>query len=330
MNSSTLLATTYLSVSCRSLTPLDYLRHSTKHVRTEGRVFHMEPDLRIVGNLLFSDLHSLKSSDHNTTTLIAGSTEEMGHAVGPALDARYQSITGFVQLDSDHVVAVSWGHSCLHLIDRANATSIQFSGVCGNPGYTDGTVEAKFKNPVGIIKNINNASEIIIGDTGNNALRLLDIETRNVTTLFHDAVMLVAPRCMVFDRSHTNTIYLTGSYSAIYKFNLFTKVMELLAGGINQHGLVDGLLSQSKLSYPREIAQVTDRVFAVATHNAVRLLNTQTEMMWTYCIGEPLISQGLAETPCNLTTPRSAVVINDTLLIGGDNDIIEIPGGLAG
>ena len=311
------------------MTPLDYLGQPTQYLQTKGLVFHIESDLRIGGNLLFSDGHSLKTTDINNTELIAGSANERGHTVGPTVDARYQSITGFVQLDTDCVIAINWGYSCLLMIDRVNSTSTQFSGVCGDPGFSDGTEEARMRNPVSIIKNIHHPSEIIVADTGNNALRMLDVVTKNMSTLYFDPVLLVAPRCLVFDRSDNHTLYLTGSYSAIYKFNLFTKAMQILAGGVNEHGLVDGPLKQSKLSFPRELAQITDHIFVVATHgnDAVRLFDTQREDMWTYCVGEKLINRGhTGDAQCSVNSPRSAFVVDDMLLIGGQYGVVKIPG----
>ena len=57
----------------------------TLYVHTESYVYHIEPDLYIPGNILFSDGGSLKTTDGLLSSLIVGSAinAEYGFDEGP-------------------------------------------------------------------------------------------------------------------------------------------------------------------------------------------------------------------------------------------------------
>lgn len=97
-------------------------------------VYHIEADLSIPGNLLYSDRHALRTTDGNITTTIAGSESESGYLEGIGSAARFNYVTGFAQISTYLMVLVDNGNNCLRFVNRITTQTYQFAGNCSNWG----------------------------------------------------------------------------------------------------------------------------------------------------------------------------------------------------
>jgi hypothetical protein len=78
-----------------------------------------------------------------------------------------------------------------HQIKKLDLTTGTCSTLCGNPlpGFKDGRgSEAQFNNPQGLLL-LRPASKLLVADTGNAALRLVDIKTGDTQTLFKSSLL---------------------------------------------------------------------------------------------------------------------------------------------
>ena len=49
------------------------------YTNTSDHVYHMEPDSYQPGNIIYTDKHSLKTTDGETTAIVAGHPTQSGH-----------------------------------------------------------------------------------------------------------------------------------------------------------------------------------------------------------------------------------------------------------
>ena len=63
-------------------------------VKASSDVYHMDFDMFKPGFMIYTDFHSLKTSDGTTTNVIAGETR--GYREGVGAKAKFKSVTGFV------------------------------------------------------------------------------------------------------------------------------------------------------------------------------------------------------------------------------------------
>ena len=90
----------------------------TTFIETDSFVFHMEPDLFIKGNILYTDRCALKTTDGVPSTTIAGHRTTCYHHFAAGLLARFSSLLGFRQVSPSEVVVADYRQHCLKIIDR--------------------------------------------------------------------------------------------------------------------------------------------------------------------------------------------------------------------
>ena len=113
-------------------------------VNTSSYVYHMEPDLHVKGNILYSDYCALRTTDGITSTTIAGPATTCYHHLGVGLLARFYYISGFRQVSPSKVVVSDYYNFCLKLIDRITLQVTRYAGYCGSMGYATGQSDARF------------------------------------------------------------------------------------------------------------------------------------------------------------------------------------------
>lgn len=295
--------------------------------RTEGMVYHMEVDLYEHGNILFSDGHSLKTTDGNVTMNVAGSATEAGYAEGEADTARFHAITGFHQITKTEVIVINWGKNCLMKVYRSSKLAMTYAGKCTEYGFSDGRLrEARFGSLISIIADRRNPSQLIVSDVSNNALWVIDTVTERVRTLFQSD-KLEKPRGIAVDPNNINTLYITASQSQVFRLDLTTKALTLVSGKPVVERLVDGAFRDAIFAYPREIINLSDGVFAIAGQQSmrIRLLDFKTERVSSLCSGIKGKVDGSVNT-CQVDTPYSLLLFNKTFYIGESQSIRAIPG----
>jgi thiol-disulfide isomerase/thioredoxin len=111
-------------------------------------------------------------------TVIGAGLFDWGDQDGTIGEARLQHPTGIASIDQGFIVSDTYNHR-LRSVHMEVGTVSTIAG--GEPGFRDGTgSEARFFEPGGIVR-IGNI--LIVADTGNHALRRVDLATGAVTSL---------------------------------------------------------------------------------------------------------------------------------------------------
>ena len=116
----------------------------TTFIETDSYVYHMEPDLHVKGNILYSDKCALKTTDGITSTTIAGHATTCYHHLGVGVLACFNFVSGFRQVSPSKVVVSNFFNYCLKLIDRITLQVTRYAGYCGSMGYATGQSDARF------------------------------------------------------------------------------------------------------------------------------------------------------------------------------------------
>ncbi len=180
-------------------------------------------------------------------------------------------------------------------------------------GSTDATgLSARFSGPKGLALDGEN---LYIADSGNNAIRVLNLRTRVVTTLTNNASFLDSPEGLVVIG---NTIYSTNtgnSRDCITATNKSTGINSTFAGTPGTAGYQDGIgVGQARFNNPRGITHDTNNLYiADSGNNRLRRIEIATGQVTTI-LGSG--SAGLNENPgieANFTSPLAIINLGDGL-----------------
>lgn len=295
-------------------------------------VTHMEPDLHIDGNILYTiSSGGVLTTDGITSTLIAGHSFRNSYHEGVGSLARFGWVSGFRQISPTRVVIADNWNGCLRHLDRLSLETSQYAGMCGQRGYEEGNTNARFQSPHSVIDDVKLADTLIVSDAGNCALRhvytYIDMGTPSpVANLMESSDRSFRPLGMTQDIS--GDIYLTSKYQhAIFQLIYSSKTLSVLAGSTTI-GYVDSDFSGSRFAEPQEILVIDHgRKLLVAgfMDGMVRVLDLVTMETTSLCSGD--FGQNYSNTStCPLQEPSSLMVLNKTLYVGGSGSIQKIKG----
>ena len=273
-------------------------------------VLHMEHDKFVEGNVLFADNFTLKTTGGNTTDTIAGFDLYPGHYNSRGIYSSFHSLTGFVQLTKSDVAAVDSGNHCLRLIDRDTNETMDDSGNCKKIGHRDGK-DALFKYPMKAIRNVKEDNEILITDSGTNAIRAYNIYSKKASTLHtsHD----YSYYCLVQENS-TGNLYLTTSRNGIDKYDMGNFTISSVHE--SKYNPLSG-----PLRHTGEIVFLTfDKLlFNDGQANSLQIFDLQKGICSNICIGN--------QSLCHLKQPSSLMVVKpSSVFVGQAKEIITING----
>lgn len=297
----------------------DYMH---EFIVTDRDVYAMAEDNFKSGNILFSDRHSLKSTDGSTTSLIVGSASFSGYAGGVGIQARFDFISSFVQLTPTDVLVVDFGNHCFRTVDRLTNATANFTGTCQVSGDRDGS-DHLFSEPRTIIEDLKNPGHFFITEKSGAALRYMSVNAGhiNVTTLYRG---VFSYRDMV-QKTSTGNVYITHD-GGVNVYDYIHETMSALVGSTAQ-GFVDGVFSLTRFRGLSGITLISDSVILVAdeNNNRLRLLDLSTNTSSSICSGIRGNQDGNL-TSCQLYCPLALLMKNDTLYVGGFRRIRKIQG----
>lgn len=284
----------------------------------------MEADCFLPGNIIYTEQHSLKTSNGSSSSILSGRMTEYGYYDGIGEGAMLNNPLGFVQLSPAHVVVCDTGNHCLRLIDRFSGMTTEFAGKCLTPGHRDGKY-ALFYSPNAAIIDVNNRHIIIVSDFSNNAIRTVHIYTRMVSTLLRSRIvgLNVLSITQDFTSGDLFLITVTGIYKSLH-YGPSTLSTELIAGG-SSRGYKDGDLNQTEFHHISGMVKADNDLFLVAdqNNNAIRLLDLKRQVSSTLKLCE-------SQQKCSSSfhTPRALLLTNGSLYIALHGAIRQYKGNL--
>lgn len=289
------------------------------------QVFHVEEDLQSKERLLLSDYETLFTFDLNTkaTSRIAGSTG--GYKESSSLPAKFKAISGFHQIDKFKVIVVDKLNHCVRMINRLHRSTSRIAGRCEDFGYDNGDVRtARFHVPCNIIAG-EFANEYLISDQRNNAIRLIQLETKKVSTLVHHHVNLSRPIDLVMDQEKVH-LYITTMLSGVVRAHIKSKTLELLTS--TDQGHRDGPLITAVFNMPWKIRSLVPSVYIVTdiNNNRLRIIDVQNEVVTSICSGKVSSRKEDNITTCGPDHPYSVVLRNgmSSVIVAEHNWISEL------
>ena len=116
---------------------------------------------------------------NHVTTVAGGDLFEFGDVDGRGEGARFQHPLGIAVHEGRVFIADTYNHK-IKMLDPTDGSVSTFAGV-GQPGYEDGPgTRARFCEPGGLSAA---GRTLYVADTNNHAIRTIDLETRQVSTL---------------------------------------------------------------------------------------------------------------------------------------------------
>ena len=107
--------------------------------------------------------------------------DDGGHADGPVLSAQLNGPCGVALGVDDALVISDSANHCIRAIDVEAGSITTIAGTAGRCGHTDGT-SAKLNNPK--MATVLCDGRLVISDTNNHCIRLVDPRTEEITTPF--------------------------------------------------------------------------------------------------------------------------------------------------
>ena len=302
----------------------------TTFVTTESHVYHIEPDQYVPGNILFSDAHSLKTTDGTTTSLIAGSSSS-GYSTSSGSSARFRDITGFHQVTSTRVFLVDTGNHCMRMLDRtSNASYVSLAGRCCSASYADGTSGARFYYPRSAIADEKASGRLLVTDRHHHAIRHVNTGPSSgnyhyVTTFYRSST--ISYPWGITQESSSGDLFITANrYHNIYRLSYTSKAVSLLSG-TSSAGLHDGFPCQTRFNHPYDLLFLGPHTLLIAdlSNHRLRLLDLISLMTSSLCSGTYSTTDGNL-TACTTKHPNSVAAIHDSLFIGQYQAIRRIKG----
>lgn len=255
----------------------------------------------------------LKSTAVST---IAG-TGHSGSGDGPAPQASFNFPKGVALVSSQGVLYIAdTGNSLIRKLDL-NAQVMSTIAGGASTGDVDGPLAAaRFNHPYGVAAS-DDGNKLYIADTGNNAIRLVDLQAGTVSTIAGGGGAGSADgsgKAASFNMpvgvalSHDQTILYVSDYGnhTIRRMDLGSGQVTTIAGQVNRCGHTDGFGTSATLCSPAQLATDGDSLFwSDSTTGLVRVLTLSTGQVST-----------MAGTPA--------------VLHMADGDYTEIPGALGG
>lgn len=214
-----------------------------------------------MGNMLARDITNAAGTTSSTPTIAPAVLAQLEQAAQPAISPtllRFPEGLFFDQSANRLYVADSGNHRIL-AVNAANGEVVGVYGA-GGAGFRDGSaIAAQFRRPRGVTRLGNT---LYVADTGNHALRAIDLATGTVSTVNRGSVVtdagLRSPWSLATD-GEVIIISNAGEHQ-IWRYDPRTNDIGVLAGTTHE-GVVDGPLMESEFAQPSGLFWTSGRLF---------------------------------------------------------------------
>ena len=292
----------------------------TTFLHTEvNYVFHLERDLSIPGNILFSDGSAMKTTDFSSTSLIAGSATQYGYVEGVGSQARFNFILSFLQLSTNQALIADNRNHCLRSLNRATNQTGRYAGNCTHEGNQNG-VNALLNEPMSLINDLKNPGHVLISEWGG-IIKKMNTTNRNVSYFGTVGRMVYN----IIQSLETGDFFVTVSHAVgifSYQMKTFTVIF-----GSTSRGFHDGPFSEVQFHDPFALLFLNNHTILVSDHynNRLRVLDLITNSSSSICSGEEGHADGNFSS-CTIQRPLGLLTLTDTVYIGSYGKIRRIEG----
>lgn len=274
-----------------------------KFIDTPESVFHLEEDLYIKGNILFSGYYSIRTTDGRVHSLVAGGTSR-GYNEGIGSAARFYGLYGFIQIRSTHVILADNSNHCIRVLDRESRETSKLAGTCTQIGYRDG-YDALFFAPFGITSHWDNENLVLVAATDNDAVRIVNINSGYTSTLIKSG--LTSPINIRLDKV-LSTVLITDQYS-VKRYDYISDTLHTISSVGEDCG--------SGICAVYDVLRIGDLfVFAESANNTLRAIDVHSSTMTSIC---------RTTEACVKSRRLSLLRANDILYFGGIRVINRLP-----
>jgi hypothetical protein len=275
---------------------------------------------------LDAQLAELIAEHEQAGTLTRGKSPYVAPAPDPT-DLRFPAKV--VALDNGFLVADAGNHSVVEL--AADATTVVRRFGTGHRGFTDGPADqATFSEPNGLTlvpadTATNLGYDVVVADTVNHALRGINLQTGQVTTLVGtgkqwmdgDTTDVLSSPWDVAWWQDKVWIAMAGVHQ-LWTFDPFAKLSEVAAGTTNE-GLKDGPLAEAWFAQTSGLAVDGDRLWLADSEiSALRWIDTEVHTavgtgLFDFGLRDGKGSEALLQHPLGVTVlPDGSIAIADT------------------
>ena len=283
---------------------------------SNSTIFHMERDLFIEGNILYSTGKQLRTTDGNSTTLVYA---------GSISNNSYIAVDGFVQTSKAEVIFVDRWNSCLRSLTRSKNHLYNLTGDCERSGFADG-FHALFDYPLYVVQDNTTPCLLYVTDYSNRAVRMVVKSSRPyVTTLISDANR---PYFRIYvgitQAHHRKYLYITHN-DGLECYDQITNTTVDLILASHQFG-DDALIYDSSLGTFLSIILYKGLIImADYRHNRIFTINPKTRSTAYMCTGVAGQQPGNLSI-CQLYSPLGLLEDNGDIYIGDKYGIKVIKG----
>jgi DNA-binding beta-propeller fold protein YncE len=274
-------------------------------------------------------------------TTLAGSPRANGSATGVGSAARFFHPEGLaLSVDGALALITDTDNHTIRQIILASGEVTTLAGSPGSPGAANGVGSiARFSSPSAVALGVGFA---LVADTGNHAIRRLDLATGEVTTLagalgspgsadgMRATARFLSPRGVALSSDGALALIADTGNHTLRALVVASGAVTTLAGSPGSPGSADGSGSAARFRYPRGVALSADGSIALVadfSNNDVRAVTLATGAVMTSAgaPGHPGSADGVG-TSARFAYPAGIVLSSDAtfaLLADPDNQTIR-------
>lgn len=277
-------------------------------LETSFRTYHMKPDrYKNNGNILLATSKGLLTTDGTTTsTLVPFQTH------------------GFAQINATHVAVVDYFKHCIKVLNRETNETRPAAGTCGSyGGYSEGKVGVgKLRYPMDVQVDLRNPGSLLIADSGNSALRSVNLLTGELTTVIRGG--LIQPRRLLWTDQRLFVTNLNSYISEVIWSDDGT-ASNILIVKSTVSGDRMGRFDEARLLRPYRMLRIRENLYLIADCGSMKLklMNTNKQVIGPVCL--------FKEDPCVGSTrlrvhPLSLMKDGDNIYVGTGRNIYKLGG----
>ena len=274
------------------------------------------------GNMLYTDIFALYTTNGPTTTVIVGQTHRfpaLDYAEGIGLNATFSKITSFAQINASHVLLADSQRGCIRILDRYTNQTQHFVGLCekttrDTPQINGNLSHSRFGEISGFIYLLEQNFIYILEQGLTKRITKANIRANQVTTIaakadfesdYHD------PQDGVVDVNR-GVVYVSVTYG-IAKIDVVDDSFTYLTQQ-DHSGYQDGPLVLSEFYWSMGMAMFGNDTLIVAdaNNNKLRIVDLASANVTTWCFNNKMDADRL----CYVRRPVPVHIFDCTVYFG--------------